>query len=74
VRIFARPPDGSFRELPAERSSFGYTVAIGPGFHGNGTVGIYVLATDLSGHEGRLGSRERPLELRRTEGFERMVH
>jgi hypothetical protein len=74
VRIYARPPGGSFRELPAERSSFGYTVAIGPDFHGNGTVGVYVLATDVSGHEGRLGSRERPLELRRTEGFERMVH
>ena len=74
VRIFARPPGGSFRELRAERDSFGYTVTIGPDFHGNGTVGVYVVATDLSGHEGRLGSRERPLELRRNEGFERMVH
>jgi hypothetical protein len=73
VRIFARPPGGSFRELPAERDSFGYTVAIGPDFHRNGTVGVYVVATDVSGHEGRLGSRERPLELRRTGDFERMV-
>ncbi|MGH9360463.1 MAG: hypothetical protein ACRD2T_00995, partial [Thermoanaerobaculia bacterium] len=73
VRIFARPAGGSFRELPAARSSFGYGIEIGPDFHRNGTVELYVVATDLSGHEGSLGSRERPLLLRRTQGFGRMI-
>ncbi|HEX5758119.1 MAG TPA: hypothetical protein VF121_02900, partial [Thermoanaerobaculia bacterium] len=73
VRIFARPAGGSFRELPHTRSAFAYTVEIAPDLHGNGTVELYVVATDLSGHEGRLGSRERPLRLSRSEGFERMI-
>ncbi|HSG40470.1 MAG TPA: protein kinase [Thermoanaerobaculia bacterium] len=74
VKIMARAEGGKFRELPAEQSrSFYFTVEIAPDFHKNGTVEIYVVATDLSGHEGYLGSRDQPLVLKRKQGFERLI-
>jgi hypothetical protein len=73
VKIMARPAGGAARELPPRRDSFGYTVEIGSDVHRNGTVELYVLAYDLSGHEGRLGSKEQPLRLERIQGFEHLV-
>lgn len=74
VKILARPEGGKWKELPAEKSrSLYFTVEIGPDFHKNGTVEIYVVATDLSGHEGMLGSREQPLVVKRKQGFERLI-
>ncbi len=70
VRVMARRAGGgAMREIPSQRGSFGYTVEIGPDFHGNGTVELYVVATDVSGHEGTLGTPERPLRLERIKGF-----
>ena len=70
VQVFARPQGGKMRELPAEKSRMGaYTVEIAPGFHQNETVEVYVVATDVSGHEGFLGTREQPLQIKRRKGF-----
>jgi hypothetical protein len=66
VKLMARPQGGKMRELPLERSRQGYyTVEIPPSFHQNGTVELYVVASDLSGHEGSLGSRDQPLQVKR---------
>jgi serine/threonine protein kinase len=74
VKVLARPEGGKFREVAPETTRTGYTtVALDPAFHRNGTVEIYVVATDLSGHEGFLGSAEKPLLIKRKQGFERLI-
>jgi tetratricopeptide (TPR) repeat protein len=73
VTLFARPEGGKLRELPLRKDGLGYTVEIPPSFHRNGTVDFYVVAADLSGHEGTLGTKDQPLHLRRRQGFERML-
>jgi hypothetical protein len=73
VKVMARPEGGRMRELPLEKDSFRYSVEIAPSLHQNGTVELYVTATDASGHVGSLGSREKPLKLTREEGFRRIV-
>jgi serine/threonine protein kinase len=73
VRLFARPEGGRLRELPLRKDGLGYTVVIPPSFHRNGTVDFYVVAADLSGHEGTLGTKDQPLHLKRRQGFERML-
>jgi len=74
VKVFARPEAGRMTELPLQKSGFGWDVKIPPSFHQNGTVDLYVVATDLSGHEGYLGSKENPLRLRRRQGFQQLLH
>ena len=74
VKLMARPEGGKFRDLPLVKTRTGYyTVEIQPAFHQNGTVDFYVTATDLSGHETDLGSRDKPLQLKRKQGFERLI-
>jgi serine/threonine protein kinase/tetratricopeptide (TPR) repeat protein len=73
VKLMARPEGGKMREMPLDRSNLGYTVEIGPDFHRNGTVELYVVATDFSGHESSFGSREQPKRLQRRQGFESIV-
>lgn len=74
VKVLARPEGGKFRELTLEKTRSGYyTVAITPSFHQNGTVDVYATATDLSGHRSQVGSRDKPLQLKRKQGFERLI-
>ncbi|HEX4959951.1 MAG TPA: serine/threonine-protein kinase [Thermoanaerobaculia bacterium] len=74
VKVMARPQGAKMRELPSQKTRTGYyTVEIPPSFHQNETVEIYVVATDLSGHKGYLGSAEQPLQLKRRQGFERLI-
>lgn len=73
IKLYVRPPGGKMREMPLEKAGLGYTVEIPPSLHQNGTVGFYVVATDSSGHEGALGSRDKPLQLTREQGFQRIV-
>jgi serine/threonine protein kinase/tetratricopeptide (TPR) repeat protein len=74
VKMMARPQGGRMRDMPLQKTGIGYTVDIPPSFHQNGTVEFYVVATDLSGHEGNLGTADRPLQLKRRQGFARMLH
>lgn len=74
VKLMARPEGGKFKELALETTRTGYsTVAIDPSFHRNGTVELFVVATDFSGHETYLGSADKPLQLKRKQGFERLI-
>lgn len=73
VKLMARSEGGKLREMPLDRSNLGYTVEIGPDFHRNGTVELYVVATDFSGHESSFGSRDQPKRLQRRQGFEQIV-
>jgi serine/threonine protein kinase len=74
VKLMARPEGGKYREIPLDKSRAGYyTAEIQPSFHQNGTVDFYVVATDLSGHETYLGTRDQPQKLKRQQGFERIL-
>jgi hypothetical protein len=74
VKLLARPPGGKMRELPLAKTRTGYyTVELSPAFHQNGTVEFYVVATDLSGHETYLGSRDKPIQVKRKQGFDRLI-
>jgi hypothetical protein len=70
VKIYARPGSGGkMQEMPYVKDGFTYTVAISPAFHDNQTVDFYVTATDPSGHETFLGTRDKPMQLKRKKGF-----
>lgn len=76
VKLMARPEGGKYSEIPLDKSQVRagyYTAAIPPSFHQNGTVDFYVVATDLSGHETYLGTRDQPQKLKRQQGFERIL-
>lgn len=74
VKLMARPEGGKYHEMPLEKTRTGYyTVEIPVSFHQNGTVDFYVLATDLSGHETSLGSPGQPMQLKRQQGFQRIL-
>jgi hypothetical protein len=76
VKLMARPEGGKYREILLDKSQIRagyYTAAILPSFHQNGTVDFYVVATDLSGHETYLGTRDQPQKLKRQQGFERII-
>ncbi|MFL6263741.1 MAG: serine/threonine protein kinase [Thermoanaerobaculia bacterium] len=76
VKLLARPEGGKYREVPLDKAQVRagyYTAEIQPSFHQNGTVDFYVVATDLSGHETDLGSRDQPMQLKRKQGFERIL-
>ncbi len=74
VKLWARPEGGKYRDMPLEKTRTGYyTVAVPPSFHQNGTVDFYVVATDLSGHETDLGSRDKPMQLKRTQSFRQLI-
>jgi len=73
VKLMARPAGGKMRELPLHASRLGYTAELPPAFHQNGTVDFYVTATDVSGHTGFFGSPDRPQQLKRREGFQRIL-
>jgi hypothetical protein len=74
VKLMVRPEGGTMRELPLEKSSLGYTAEIPPAMHHNGTVELYVVATDPSGHEGHFGTASQPKLLQRRKGFDRLVN
>ena len=74
VKLLARRKGGKYRELPLEKSRAGsYSVEVSPDFHQNETFQFYVVATDISGHETYLGSPDKPQEVKRKQGFERLV-
>ena len=74
VQLMARPEGGRMREISLVKSSLGYTAEIPADFHRNGTVELYVVAADASGHEGFFGTPEAPKLLQRRQGFERLVN
>jgi hypothetical protein len=73
VKFMAKPEGGRMRELPLSVNRQFYTVELSPAFHQNGTVEFYVVATDVSGHTGSFGSPDHPQQLKRREGFRRIL-
>jgi serine/threonine-protein kinase len=74
VKLMARPEGGRMREIHLEKSTLGYSAELPVDFHHNGTVELYLVATDPSGHEGFFGTPEVPKLLQRRRGFERLVN
>lgn len=68
--FFRKKGEKSFRSLPMTKTSGGTFVAeIVPAVHGNQDLEFYVLAEDHSGHQGQLGSEQKPLEAKRKRGL-----
>jgi hypothetical protein len=66
AELWCRPEGGRFTVLPlSRRSATGYDAEIPAALHQNKTVEWYVVATDHSGHEGRLGGPDEPNRIRR---------
>jgi serine/threonine protein kinase len=69
VRTESNP---EFREIVLRDSGDGvYPFHVGPDVHGNETVEFYVVATDRSGHETRVGGPEGPLTIERKRWYQR---
>lgn len=69
VRTESKP---EFREVVLRESGDGvYPFHVGPDIHGNETVEFYVVATDRSGHETRIGGPEGPLTIERKRWYQR---
>jgi len=61
LEIFAVPRGGGQRRLKAEKVGLRYEVAIPPSLHGNQPFEVVAVATDLSGHQGRISVRLSPV-------------
>ena len=55
------------KEMPLEEHLSGgyWSVELPVSYHQNGTVELYVQATDLSGHEGWFGTKDQPMKVTR---------
>lgn len=67
VKMWAKPPGGKMREMPLEEHIAGgyWSVDLPVSYHQNGTVEFYVQATDISGHEGWFGTKDKPEKITR---------
>jgi hypothetical protein len=72
VTVHVRPEGGTWTELPCARSGSDCTVEVPATLHQNRTVDFYVVATDLSGHKGQLGTAEKPQQIRRKHWYDRL--
>lgn len=73
VQAWARnEANPQFREITVrEAGGNEYRIEFPVQFHGNSTVEFYVVASDVSGNTGSLGTRDQPVELRRRGLFRR---
>jgi serine/threonine protein kinase len=69
VKIYCRTAGGRMAEINYTHDRFTYSITIPPVLHQNETVELYVVATDPSGHETFLGTRDKPLQIKRRKGF-----
>ena len=71
VTLFVRQAKGtSYTEIDAQKGSDGrYLVTIEASVHDDRNLRYYVTAVDRSGHEGRVGSGDQPLEIKRKRWF-----
>jgi hypothetical protein len=67
VKLWVKPPGGKMKEMTLEEHLAGgyWSVELPVSYHQNGTVEFYVQATDLSGHEGWFGTKDKPMKVTR---------
>jgi serine/threonine protein kinase/tetratricopeptide (TPR) repeat protein len=67
VTVMARVEDAkAYQSLAVHAAASGvYTFVVLPEFHQNKTVDFYIVASDYSGHQGKLGSPDQPIELKK---------
>ena len=67
--------DATYRPVPVRHlSGADYEVDISPDLHQNRTLEMYAAATDNSGHQTLLGSRDKPLKIKRRNWLEKMLN
>ena len=66
TEAWARPEGGRFTKISLRHvGGTDYALDIGPAVHQRKSIDFYVTATDQSGHEGALGSVQRPQKIKR---------
>ena len=71
---WARAEGGSYERIPvAHQSGADYQAAIPVAVHANKPVELYVTASDLSGHQGTLGTSQQPLKMKRKSWLSRVL-
>ncbi|HEX3126277.1 MAG TPA: hypothetical protein VH394_03010 [Thermoanaerobaculia bacterium] len=67
VKMWAKAPGGKMKEMKLEEHLAGgyWSIVLPVSYHQNGTVELYVQATDRSGHEGWFGTRDKPMKVTR---------
>ena len=66
TEAWARPEGGRFTKIFVRHlGGADYALEIGPALHQRKSIDFYVTATDQSGHEGALGSVQRPQKIKR---------
>lgn len=67
VRMWAKPAGGKMKEMKLDEHIAGgyWSVELPVSYHQNGTVELYVQATDRSGHEGWFGTKDQPIKVTR---------
>jgi hypothetical protein len=74
VECWARAEGGSYERIAvAHLSGADYQAAIPVAVHGNKPVELYVIASDLSGHQGTLGTSQQPLKMKRKSWLSRVL-
>jgi hypothetical protein len=67
--------DATYKAVPVRHlSGAEYEVDIPPDLHQNRNLELYAAATDNSGHQTLLGSRDKPLKLKRRNWLEKMLN
>lgn len=62
VKLFVKfAGESIFKSMPLERDAAGWTLSLDPWIHKDQDFRIYAVATDPSGHEGRLGTEKEPM-------------
>jgi hypothetical protein len=66
TEAWARPEGGRFSKVSVRHlGGSDYEIEIGPALHQHKSIDFYVTATDPSGHEGSLGTVQRPQRIKR---------
>lgn len=72
VVLLRREGERDYRELPLEPTGTGtWSFTLTPELHGNENVELYIVASDRSGHESRLGAGGGPMKIERKRWYEK---
>ena len=66
--------DDGYLQFPLQPDGDGiFNFVVAPELHGNKNVYFFVVAKDVSGHVGRMGSQEEPTKIARKKWFKKLL-
>jgi hypothetical protein len=74
VEAWARPQGGTYQKVSVRHDTGAdYVIEVPVSVHENKPVELYVTATDLSGHEGALGTAQAPIKVKRKNWLQKLM-